>query len=159
MQAEGWPALAPPNLPGPMLGGNYFAGSSSLPQPGTGMVPPTVPTNGALPEEMPRYEGQLVSHIMQVRPAWPIASKLRLQRQRCSLARLCFAPVGICGCFCSEQNLEALQSYMAAETRTHMWRWVQLLLDQLMLIGMDPDCSTSTTCGVWTQAALQPRST
>ena len=67
VQAEGWPALAPPNIPGPMLGGNYFAGSSSSPQPGTGMVPPAVPANGALPGEVPRYEGQLVSHIMQVR--------------------------------------------------------------------------------------------
>ena len=67
MQAEGWPALAPPNMPGPMLGGNYFAGSSSSPQPGTGMVPPTLPATGALPGEAPRHEGQLVSHIMQVR--------------------------------------------------------------------------------------------
>lgn len=66
VQAEGWPALAPPNMPGPMLGGNFFAGSSSSPQPGTGMVPPTLPANGALPGEAPRYEGQLVSHIMQV---------------------------------------------------------------------------------------------
>ena len=67
VQAEGWPALAPPNMPGPMLGGNYFAGSSSSPQPGTGMVPPTLPATGALPGEAPRHEGQLVSHIMQVR--------------------------------------------------------------------------------------------
>ena len=66
VQAEGWPALAPPNLPGPMLGGNFFAGSSSSPQPGTGMAPPTLPANGALPGDIPRYEGQLVSHIMQV---------------------------------------------------------------------------------------------
>ncbi len=66
VQAEGWPALAPPNMPGPMVGGNSFAGSSSSPQPGTGMVPPTLPANGALPGEAPRYEGQLVSHIMQV---------------------------------------------------------------------------------------------
>ncbi len=73
VQAEGWPALAPPNMPGPMLGGNFFAGSSSSPQPGTGMVPPTLPANGALQGEAPRYEGQLVSHIMQVQASCSLA--------------------------------------------------------------------------------------
>ena len=65
-QAQGWPALAAPNMHGPMVGGNSFSGSSSSPLPGTGMVPPTLPANGGLPGEAPRYEGQLVSHIMQV---------------------------------------------------------------------------------------------
>lgn len=52
-----------------MIGGNHFAGSSSSLQPGTSMAPPTVPANGMPPAEMPRYEGQLVSHIMQVQPS------------------------------------------------------------------------------------------
>lgn len=66
MQAPGpWPALAAPN----MHSMNHFAGSSSSPQPGSSMVPPTVPSNGGLPGEAPPYEGQLVSRIMQ---AWPL---------------------------------------------------------------------------------------
>ena len=69
MHAQGWPALAAPNMQGPMIGGNHFAGNSSSLQPGTSMVPPTVPANGMAPGEMPRYEGQLVSHIMQVQPS------------------------------------------------------------------------------------------
>ena len=62
MQAQvSWPALPPP-----MSVADHFAGSSSSVQPGAGMLPPTLPANAAVQGEMPRYEGQLVSHIMQV---------------------------------------------------------------------------------------------
>ncbi|CAK0744637.1 hypothetical protein CVIRNUC_001563 [Coccomyxa viridis] len=55
-----WPALPPP-----VSIADHFVGSSSSVQPGAGMLPPTLPANAAVQGEMPRYEGQLVSHIMQ----------------------------------------------------------------------------------------------
>ena len=62
MQAQvSWPALPPP-----VSIAHHFAGSSSSVQPGAGMLPPTLPANAAVQGEMPRYEGRLVSHIMQV---------------------------------------------------------------------------------------------
>ena len=64
-----------PALPPPVSIADHFAGSSSSAQLGAGMLPPTLPANTAAQGEMPRYEGQLVSHIMQVWRAPPYGSR------------------------------------------------------------------------------------